>query len=111
MEAVGRCDGGGINREIAHQALDDVGAHAVSRRGGEAAGDGAFVVVDALRPFQRVAGGLHEAVREFADGGGAEGQECIRDIGRIALEVAAHGAAAGCLGELIMFQREMIEAD
>ena len=95
VEAVARGDFGGIDREIAHQALDDLGAHAVFRRRGEAAGDRAFVAVDLLRPFQRVARRLHEALRELADGRGAEGQQRVGDVRRVALEIAAHGAVAG----------------
>ena len=54
---------------------------------------------------------MHEAFRKLADGGGAEGQQGVGDVCRVALEIAAHGAVASRGRELIMLQREVVEPD
>jgi hypothetical protein len=62
-------------------------------------------------PPADVGGVLHVAQRQPADGGSADTDQDIGGIAGVALEVAPQGAARGSNRQIVMGQREMIEAD
>ena len=54
---------------------------------------------------------LHEALRQLADGRGAQPDQRVGVVGGVALEIAAQPLLARGHGERVVGQREMVEAD
>jgi hypothetical protein len=94
----GRCGGavaakelGGGECKIAHQALDHETAHAVGIAQAEAAHRGKPVFGDAAVIIGHRHAVLNVALREAADGRGAEPNERVGRIGCVALKIAVDG--------------------
>jgi hypothetical protein len=83
-----------IDREIAHQPLDDPGALEIVGREREALGDGKPPAIDRAHVRADIRRILHMALRQPPDRGGAEADQSVGRIGGVALEVAMQAPAA-----------------
>ena len=102
---------GQIDRKVAHDPLDDVGAEAVFLGECVALGGGEPVLGDAREIVARRNGVLHESLRHAADGAGAETDQRVGGIVGVALEVALQPAFLSRDGQTVAGKGEMIEAD
>lgn len=100
-----------IHRHVAHDPLDEISAVAIVvgqqvalRRGQPAFRDTCEIVPHRHRV-------LHEAILRAADGAGAEADQRCCIVIRVALEIAMQAAGLQGDGEVVIRQREMIEAD
>ena len=110
-KAVGCRDGGNVGDEVAHQPLDDMGSElvffgdAIALRGCERpCGDAPGVT--AGRHFV-----LDVAAGEPPDGRCAEADQVVAVVGGVALEVPPQRSPLRCVGEFILGQGEVVEAD
>ena len=102
---------GQIDRKVAHDPLDDIGAEAILPGECVSLGGGEPVFGDPREIVARRNGVLHEPLRHAADGAGAKADERIGGIVGVALEVALQPAVLSRDGQTVAWKGEMIEAD
>src|SRR6187401_3387480 len=111
VEVVARFDLGTVDGAATHELLDDFGAHDIVVIHQHAARQRKAALVDGNFPLDKLAEVLAVAFSDVADGACTEPDEIALRVRGIAHEIAMQGAGGHGDAEIVVGQREMIEAD
>ena len=109
--SVNLCDLRKVDRHVAHDPLDDVGAEAVFPPECVALGSGEPVLGNVRKIIAGRHDVLHETLGHAADGARTESDGRVGGVVRIALEIPTQPAFPLRHGEVIVGEGEVIEAD